>query len=148
MRLKPGTQPIRQKLRNLNPRQEAELEAQLETWLTKGVIEPSSSAWSSPLVPIKKKDGSTRWALDYRALNKCLELDSYPLPKIKQLVERAGGHRVYSTLNAVSAYYTIKIEPDSRACALRTGHRPIGVFSVHRLSTQPPWNGRPPILPG
>ncbi len=59
---KPGTQPIRQKFRNLNPRQEAELEAQLETWLAEGVIKPSSSAWSSPLVPIKKKDGSIGWA--------------------------------------------------------------------------------------
>ncbi len=107
LRLEPGTQPIRQKFWNLNPKQEAELDAQLETWLAEGVIEPSSSAWSSPLVPIKKKDGSTRWAVDYRALNKCLELDSYPLPKIQQLVERAGGHRVYSALDA------IKIEPDS-----------------------------------
>ncbi len=120
LRLKPGTQPIRQKFHNLNPRQEAELEAQLETWLKEGVIEPSSSAWSSPLVPIKKKDGSTRWAVDYRALNKCLELDSYPLPKIQQLVDRAGGHKVYSALDAVSAYYTIKIEPESRACTAFT----------------------------
>jgi hypothetical protein len=64
LRLKPGTQPIRQKFRNLNPRQEAELEAQLETWLAEGVIEPSCSAWSSPLVPIKKRDGSNRWAVD------------------------------------------------------------------------------------
>ena len=63
------------------------MESQLETWLQEGVIEPSDSAWSSPLVPIKKKDRSTRWAVDYRALNKCLELDSYPLPKIQQLVE-------------------------------------------------------------
>ena len=83
LQLKPGTQPIRQKFRDLNPRQEAELEAQLEIWLKEGVIEPSSSAWSSPLVPIKMKDGSTRWAVDYQALNKCLELDSYPLPRIQ-----------------------------------------------------------------
>ncbi len=92
LRLKPGTQPIRQKFWNLNSKQEAELEAQLETWLAEGVIEPSSSARSSPLVPIKIKDGSTCWVMDYRALNKCLELDSYPLPKIQQLVERAGAN--------------------------------------------------------
>ena len=113
LRLKPGTQPIRQKFRDLNPRQEVELESQLETWLKEGGIEPSDSAWSSPLVPIKKKDGSTRWAVDYRALNKCLELDSYPLPKIQQLVERAGGHRVYSALDVVAAYYTIRVTEDS-----------------------------------
>ncbi len=99
------------------------MEAQLETWLAEGVIKPSSSPWSSPLVPIKKKDGSTCWAVDYHALNKCLELDSYPLPKIQQLVERAGGHRVYSALDAVSAYYTIKIEADSRPCTAFTSPR-------------------------
>jgi hypothetical protein len=131
LRLKPGTQPIWQKFRNLNPRQEAELEAQLETWLKEGVIEPSSSAWSSPLVPIKKKDGSMRWAVDYRALNKCLELDSYPLPKIQQLVERAGGHKVYSALDAVSAYYTIKIEPEIRACTTFTS--PWGLYQWKRM---------------
>ncbi len=118
-------------------------------------------------MPIKKKDGSTRWAVDYRALNKCLELDSYPLPKIQQLVERARGHKVYSALDAVSAYYTIKIEPDSRACTaftsrwglyqwkqglyqwkLQAGHCPLRVFPVHSRSAQPPWDGWSPILPG
>ncbi len=53
-----GTQPIRQMFRDLNPRQEAELEQQLETWLQEGVI------LEQPLVPIKKKDGSTRWAVE------------------------------------------------------------------------------------
>ena len=79
LRLKPGTQPIRQKFCDLNPRQEAELESQLETWVKEGVIEPSDSAWSSPLVPIKKKDGSTRWAVDYRAfyLTYCYHLFLY-----------------------------------------------------------------------
>ncbi len=114
-------------------------------------------------MPIKKKDGSTRWAVDYRALNKCLELDSYPLPKIQHLVERAGGHRVYSVLDAVSAYYTIKIEKDSRACTAVTSPRglyqwkrmplelataPLHIFLVHRWSTQTPQDGQPLILPG
>ena len=131
LRPKPGTQSIRQRFKDLNPRQEAELEAQLETWLQEGVIEPSSSAWSSPLVPIKKKDGSTRWAVDYRALNKCLVLDSYPLPRIQQLVEWAGGHRVYSALDAVSIYYTIRIEPDRCPCpAFST---PKGLYQWKRM---------------
>ena len=83
------------------------------------MIEPSSSAWS------------THWAVDYRALNKCLELDSYPLPKIQQLVERARGHQVYIALDAVSAYYTICIKEDSCPCTAFTSPR--GLFQRKRM---------------
>ncbi len=69
--LKRGTQPICQKFRDLNLRQEAELEKQLNTWLQEGVIEPSTCAH-------KKKDRSTPGAVDYRALYCCQEL-CYPL---------------------------------------------------------------------
>ncbi len=82
------------------------------------------------MVPIKKKDGSTRWAMDYRPLNKCLELDIYPLPKIQQLVERAGGHRVYSALDAVS----INIEEDSYHCTAFTS--PQVDYLRHTLSQE------------
>ena len=86
VRLKPGTHPIRQKDRPLNPALEADLRKQIKDWLSKGVIEPSKSPWSSPLVPVKKKDGSIRWAMDLRLVNRCLVGDSYPLPRIKQLL--------------------------------------------------------------
>lgn len=82
-------------------------------------------------MPIKKKDGSTRWAVDYRALNRCLELDSYPLLKIQQLVERAGSHLVYSALDVVSGYYMIRIEEDSRPCTAFTSPR--GLFQWKRM---------------
>ncbi|MCP3661418.1 MAG: hypothetical protein GY696_02815 [Gammaproteobacteria bacterium] len=74
----PGTQPISQKLRDLNPELEQKLQDQINKWLEEGVIEASKSPWSSPLVPVKKKDGSVRWAVDYRLLNKHLVMDSYP----------------------------------------------------------------------
>ncbi|MCP4993462.1 MAG: DDE-type integrase/transposase/recombinase [Gammaproteobacteria bacterium] len=131
LELVPGTQPIRQRFRDLNPDLEKKLQDQINTWLEEGVIEPSKSPWSSPLVPVKKKDGSVRWAVDYRLLNKHLVMDSYPLPKIQQLVEKAGGHRVYSALDAVAAYYTIPVAMESRPVTAFTS--PHGLYQWTRM---------------
>ena len=89
LKLKEGVEPIRQKVRPLNPALEKDLDGQIDQWLEQGVIEPSDSPWSSPLVPVKKKDGTVRWAVDFCRVNECLEQDSYPLPRIQQLLEKA-----------------------------------------------------------
>ena len=114
LRLKKGSVPCRQKVRPLNPALEADLRKQLDKWLKLKVVKPSKSPWSSPLVPVKKRDGTVRWACDLRKLNSCLVQDSFPLPRIQQLLERAGGHRVYSSLDAVQAYFTIPLDEESQ----------------------------------
>jgi hypothetical protein len=85
LKLKAGTEPIRQRYRELNPKMLKDLEAQMKDWMDQGVIEPSTSPWASPLVPVRKKDGKIRWAVDFRRLNSCLEQDSYPLLRIQTL---------------------------------------------------------------
>ena len=54
----------------LNPDQKENLQDQIDEWLEQGVIKPSISTWASPLVPVKKKDGWTRWVIDLREMNK------------------------------------------------------------------------------
>ena len=114
LKLQPGAAPVRQKVRPLNPAMEADLQKQLDAWLEQGVIETSDSPWSSPLVPVRKKDGTVRWAVDYRRVNQVLEQDAYPLPRIQTLLEKAGGHQVYSTLDQTQAYFNIRIAEKSR----------------------------------
>ena len=83
--------PVKSKLRPLNPKQRESLREQLDTWEKEKVIEPTNSPWASPLVPVLKKDGTTRWAIDFRALNRVTVADSFPLPNVQENLERLQG---------------------------------------------------------
>mgnify|MGYP001800389696 CR=1 FL=1 len=91
IKLKPGTVPIKQKLRPMHPQQQADLKIQLDEWLKEGVIRPSKSPWASPLVPVKKKDGRTRWCVDYRQVNARTVGDSFPSPTVEEILAGVGG---------------------------------------------------------
>ncbi len=69
----------------------------LEDMEEKGIIEPSTAAWLSPIVLVNKPDGSKRLYLDYRQVNKHLATDIYPLPRLEELVDQAAGHNYYVT---------------------------------------------------
>ena len=85
-------------------------------WLEQGVIEPSVSPWASPLVPVKKNNGQTRWVTDLRELNKQTVKDSYLLRNIQEILHSLQGATVFSSLDACGAYHAVRIKPCSRAC--------------------------------
>ena len=70
-----------------------EVARQLENMQQDGVIQPSNSPWSSPVVMVRKKDGSHRFCVDYRALNSVTKTDTFPLPRIEDLLDQLGGAR-------------------------------------------------------
>ena len=80
--LVPGAIPYKSRVQPLNPDQKENLRDQIDEWLEQGVIEPSISPWVLPLVPVKKKDGRTRWVTDLRQTVK----DSYPLRNIQEIL--------------------------------------------------------------
>ena len=94
----------------MNPDQKENLRDQIDKWLEQGVIEPSISPWASPLVPVKKKDGRTRWVTDLRELNKQTVKD------IQKILHSLQGATVFSSLDACGAYHAVQIEPGSRVC--------------------------------
>ena len=76
--------PVRQPVRRVPPQRREDVRKLLNEMLERGVVEPSTSPWASPIVLVRKKDGSTRFCIDYRKLNDVMRKDAYPLPQTMQ----------------------------------------------------------------
>ncbi|KAG6464703.1 hypothetical protein O3G_MSEX014678 [Manduca sexta] len=114
--------PIRQRPRRLPVAKEKEVDTMIQGMLKDGVIEPSSSPWCSPVVLVKKKDGSMRFCVDYRRLNDITKKDSYPLPRIDDTLDTLAGMKWFSTLDLKSGYWQVEIDPlDKEKTAFSTG---------------------------
>ena len=91
--------PIKQPARRVPLKQREEVNELLEEMRSQGVIEPSQSPWSSPVVLVQKKDGSKRFCVDYRKLNEVTKRDSYPLPRVDTTLDAVSGSSWFSTLD-------------------------------------------------
>ena len=91
-----------------------EVARQLDKMQATGVIQPSASPWSSPVVMVRKKDGSHRFCIDYRQLNSVTKADTYPLPRIDDLLDQLGCCKFFSTLDLASGYWQIRVSPSSQ----------------------------------
>ena len=118
-----GTRPIRQHPRRLPLRQQVEAEAEIANMLQRGVIEPSSSPWASPIVLVGKKDGTTPFCVDYQRLNVATVKDSYPLPYIGDSLDALSGPCWFSTIDLASGYWQVEVREDDRPkTAFTTGN--------------------------
>ena len=131
IKLLPDSEPVRQPRRPMNKEVERALEKQMKTWQEQKIVEPSTSPWASPLVPVKKKDGGIRFCVDYRRLNALTVKDAYPLSNIRTNLESLQGASVYSALDASGAYHNIEVEMDSRDATSFVS--PFGSFRFARL---------------
>ena len=71
----------------------------MDQLLEEGVIEPSSSAWSSPVVMHLKPDGTRRPCIDFRKINELTKKDAYPLPNMNEILSKLRNPRYISTLD-------------------------------------------------
>ena len=83
--------PIRQPLRRTPVHFHDTVNEHIDDMLKRDVIEPSSSPWASSIVLAKKKDGTTRFCIDYRKLNDATVKDAYPLPRIDETLDHLAG---------------------------------------------------------
>jgi hypothetical protein len=123
--LKTGSSPTSLPLRRMSPPELDELRSQLDQLSRSGFIQPSKSPFGAPILFVKKKDGTMRMCIDYRALNSITIKNSYPLPRIDELFDRLQGAKVFSKIDLRSGYHQIRIaEEDIPKTAFRTryGH--------------------------
>ena len=90
-----------------------EIQRQIDGWLTSGVIQASSSPWSSPVVLVPKKDGTARMCVDLRKVNAITKRDVYPLPAIESLMASLNKKTHFSSLDLNQGYMQIRMEARS-----------------------------------
>ena len=106
--------PVKSGYVRRSPADRAAIEELVDTMLKQGVIEPSDSPWSSPVVMVMKKDGSTRFCCDYRALNKVTRKDSWPLPRIDEAMDCMAGAKWFSSLDMFSGYWMLPLSKEAQ----------------------------------
>ena len=119
-----NARPIRQPPRRVPTALQPELDKEIADMLRKGVIEQGQSPWASPVVLVRKKDGSLRFCVDYRRINAVTEFDAYPLPRIDETLEALSGARFFTTLDLISGYWQVGLTPEARlksAFCVRSG---------------------------
>ncbi len=123
--------PVRQRHRRIPPSQLEAVKAHIKQLLESQVIRESCSPYSSPIVLVKKKDGSLRMCVDYRQLNARTRKDAYPLPRIEESLDALTGARWFSTLDLASGYNQVPVaEADRSKTAFCT---PFGLFEFLRM---------------
>lgn len=107
----------------LSYEEKKELNKQVEELLKQGFIKPSASPFNSPVLFVKKKDGTLRMCIDYRLLNNNTIKDKFPLPRIDELTTCFGGAAVFSKLDLMSGYFQVRVdEKDMEKTAFSTDH--------------------------
>lgn len=112
--IKPGARLPRRQPYQTTPKIEQEINLIVADLLEKKFIVPSKSPCSSPVVLVKKKDGTYRLCVDYRALNTVTIKDPFPLPRIDNLLAKIGSSTIFSTLDLHSGYHQIPMKMDDR----------------------------------
>lgn len=93
--------------------------------LNNGIIEPSKSAWSSAIVLVPKKDGSTRFCVDYRKLNEVTIKDAYPLPRVDDCLDSLANSEWFSSMDLNSGFWQVGMAEMTR----RKQHSPQALVS-------------------
>ncbi|CAF4430714.1 unnamed protein product [Rotaria socialis] len=101
------------------------LNKETDKLLKNGIIEHSTSPWSSPVVLVKKKDGTTRFCVDYRRLNQITTKDAFPLPRIDDIYDQLTKATHFTKFDFKSGYFQVPLDKADRpktAFSTRDGH--------------------------
>ena len=106
--------PIRRKMYNLPFSSTNVVEKEIQVMLDLEIIEPSKSPYSSPVVLVQKKDGSCRFCIDFRGINKITGFDAEPIPNVEDLFVRLAHSRFFTKTDLAKGYWLILVLPEDR----------------------------------
>ena len=106
--------PVKQPPRRMPNSLRTVLEDQVGEMLENNIIKPSNSPWSSPIVLVRKKDGTWRFCIDFRKLNDVTVKDAFPLPQVADLMDNLAGHQYFSTLDLATGYWQVPVDKSSQ----------------------------------
>lgn len=123
--------PTRQRYRRIPPSDYDDVRAHIRKLLDTRVIRESCSPFASPIVIVRKRDGSLRLCVDYRLLNSKTRKDAFPLPRIEESLDALCGAQWFSTIDLASGYHQVAVtEQDKMKTAFCT---PFGLFEFERM---------------
>ena len=107
---------------------------EIDRLVSEGILQPVKySKWACPVVPVMKKDGNVRLCGDYKlTVNKVINLEQYPIPKVNELLSKLAGGKYFAKLDMSQAYNQLVLHADSRPLTTINTHK--GLFEYTRLS--------------
>lgn len=110
--LEVGANPVNLRPYRYSTLQKDVIDDMVKEMLTSGIIQRSSSPYASPIVLVKKKDGTWRLCVDYRGLNKQTIKDKYPIPLLEDLLDELGGAKYFSKLDLRAGFHQLRMTPE------------------------------------
>ena len=107
------------------------MEAEIQEMIDLDVIEPSISPYSSPVVLVPKKDGSVRFCIDFRKVNKVTEFDAEPMPNMEEVIIKMSGHKFFKKMDLSKGYWQVSLSERSKP--LTAFETPRGLFQFKTM---------------
>ena len=124
-------EPFKCHPRKKSPMEREHIAKEVQKLLDEGFIRPSMSPWGAPVVLAKKKDGTLRFCIDYRNLNKVTKKDAYPLPRIEECLDTLHGMVLFCSMDMAKGYWQVPMDSDSIEKTAFTTH--VGLFEWNVL---------------
>lgn len=120
--------------------QRADIDRHISNMLEQNIISVSSRPYSSPVLLVKKKNGTARFCVDYRKLSAVTLKDSYPLPRIDDTLDAVSGSKYFSTLDMQFGYHQVAMHSNSKDKTAFISHSALCEFNVlsFGLTNAPP----------
>jgi len=114
--------PIRAQSYRTGPFKRQIIADQINKMMKLKILEPSHSAWASPVVIVPKKSGKSRFCSDFRRLNNITKKDAYPLTRMEDCLYSLGDAKVFNSLDCTAGYWKVPLRPADREKAAFQTH--------------------------